>query len=248
MKRIAALLLLAGVAVPSSRAADPRRDPTTPVPIPTQPSVPTPTQDPTGAVVPASALSRVMPAVRDRAGYAPTQAVLVPHAAMPLPTGMVAGSAVVGGCVGPTCGTPCRDRGSCAERFKAWLCFCPTAGDALPKLNPQPYVGPVAGTFPCRDSAACGAGGSPCATGAGPERCGPLVRNGSVFGGRSCKGGCVTPADDAIPGYRFAAGPSVPPAVAGAVAAIAPPGYSAAKPVGASAVNPVRPASHPARP
>ncbi|MCS7022493.1 MAG: hypothetical protein NZU63_11775 [Gemmataceae bacterium] len=33
--------------------------------------------------------------------------------------------------------------------IKRWLFFCPTTGKALPWLRPQPFVGPITGTFSC---------------------------------------------------------------------------------------------------
>jgi hypothetical protein len=106
-------------------------------------------------------------------------------------------------CAGPDCGTCTTGHalGSCYERFKQWMCFQPTTRNALPKLNPHPYVGPITGTFPCTSRGGCGTGGG-CAA---DSSCPPgMVGRGGLMPGRGCKGGCVPPADDAIAGYRFA--------------------------------------------
>jgi hypothetical protein len=49
---------------------------------------------------------------------------------------------------------------TCLQKLKAWLCFCPTAGDALPKLKVHPYIGPYVGTFGCTSApcSTCGGG------------------------------------------------------------------------------------------
>jgi hypothetical protein len=213
MKRLAALLLVGLSQGAPARAAD--LAPATP--IPTAPQVPAPAFDQkSGQVVRASATWRVLGPVRDRAGYVgdtapPPAAVpaMPPPTGMPVPTGFAPG----GACAGPECGTcatGCGKRGACYERFKQWLCFQPTTRDALPKLNPHPYVGPVVGIFPCTSKGLCGTGhGAGCATGACPP---VLAGRGGIMPGRGCNGGCVPPADDAIAGYRFA--PVESPAVA----------------------------------
>lgn len=42
--------------------------------------------------------------------------------------------------------------------LKAWLFFHPTTAKALPCFQPQPYVGPISGTFPCTSAAPRGGG------------------------------------------------------------------------------------------
>jgi len=126
---------------------------------------------------------------------------------MPMPTGFNLTSY---GCNGSNtgCAVATASHAGRYDRFKAWLCYRPTTGDALPKLNPHPYVGPIAGTFPCGPSGVgggCGDGpGYAAASGgcavadSGRGRVGPLMP------GRGCQGQCVPPSDDAFPGYRFA--------------------------------------------
>lgn len=140
--------------------------------------------------------------------------------------------------VAPGC-EPASARGSCYEKFKAWFCFRPTTGDALPKLNPHPYIGPIAGTFPC-GPAGCATG--TCATGAcatGATGACDSGRFGGILAARGCKGNCVPPADDAIPGYRFAGSES--PRTATPV--VQPTGYTTYKPTQATA--PSKPVAKP---
>ena len=222
MKRLVAIVLLAGLASgPTARAADPAAR----LPAPTAPSVPAPVLEKGGAVLPAAGVSRVVPPIRERVANPLTRPL---GASMPLPTGYqapVAAAAPAGACPTGDCGAadcgPAKARGACLARFKAWLCFRPTTGDALPKFNPHPYVGPITGTFGCTSAAGCAGGncgtangcaaGAGCATGGCRKGLGGMF--GGLFGGR---GGCVPPGDDAFPGYHFAtdrgAAAAVPPA------------------------------------
>lgn len=58
----------------------------------------------------------------------------------------------------------CANKPNCLQKLKNWVCFCPSAGDALPKLRIHPYMGPYVGTFYCTSApgSTCGAypGGS----------------------------------------------------------------------------------------
>ncbi|MBA4063406.1 MAG: hypothetical protein C0501_06775 [Isosphaera sp.] len=187
MRRLAAVLLLAGSTTPAGAAdwgAEWR-------PYPTTPQVPPPVADASGAVVPAA--GRLYP--RDRPGPA---GVMPAGAAVPT---AVAPAVPCAPCAAPAGHAPKR---SCLDRLAGWLCFRPTTGDALPRLNPHPYVGPVTGTFAC--SSAGGPAG--CADAAG---CGSGVFARMGLTDRGCKGKCVPPADDAFPGYRFAATGAAPP-------------------------------------
>lgn len=171
---------------------------------------------------------------------------------LPLPSGygITLGPSGGAGCsqVAPGCGIGERP---VWQRLRAWLGFRPESGDALPKLRPHPYVGPVVGIFPCQpggQSGLGGAGGAECADG----RCDPSV-GGGRFGlgrlpARGTRGGCVPPTDDAFPGYRFATpehaavlgrvpvlvGPFALPVVSGPAAAQSPGGASGLRPAGAA--------------
>lgn len=179
--------------------------------------------------------------------YAP--GTLVPMgAALPLPTGYrMTGSqttyAATGNTapaydafdpasVGPFCGysnrgSSCggfgnRDR-NLLDRFTGWLCYHPSAGDALPKLRPHPYVGPVI-AFRCDSAGACGNSG--CGPGGAACAQAPTVRPGKhlnaalnapcrpLLGSEDCgpagcrSNRCVPPSDDAFPGYKFASVPN----------------------------------------
>jgi hypothetical protein len=251
MKRLIAGLLLAGLMqVTPARAADPNFLPATI--LPTTPRVPAPVLS-QGGTIQASAVSRVMIPLRDRVASSPIRSDAPPVTTpMPLPTGYAGPQAgpytgyAGGGCPTPDCGTCAapRFRGAGYDRFKAWLCFRPTAGDALPKFNPHPYVGPIAGTFPCTSAAGCAPGTGTCAPGNGCAAVdvgrGGLAARFGLLGSGCRDGGCVPPADDAIPGYRFAG--NHPPATA---APFAPLGYTTYKPA-APAVQPAQ-AVHPAR-
>jgi hypothetical protein len=209
MKRFAVVLLLAGLSQssPSSSAA-PRPD--TPQVIPTSPQIPSPYAD-NGS--PGADAPRLSLATRIKNSLGLTTSDAAP-ATLPLPTGYAQAS--VGGCAAPGCGAPgcgSAQKRSFAEHFKAWLCFYPSPGPKLPLLNPHPYVGPITGIYSCSPS--CGAGCCPadgCASGScagnAPGRNGPLGRMGPLLP-QGCKSGCVPPANDAIPGYRFA-DPSAP--------------------------------------
>jgi hypothetical protein len=206
MRRLAAVLLLAGLAPPAPAADWSARW----RPFPTTPQVPAPAADPSGAVVPAAGRLYPRDAPRDRAVVPAGSPLPAPVPApapipVPLPTGFTPAPAPApaAGCATPAGADRKR---SCLDRLGAWLCFRPTAGDALPLLNPHPYVGPVTGTFVC-SSVGCGPGG--CAADAG---CGTGLLGKLGLTDRGCKGGkCVPPADDAFPGYRFAATTTPPP-------------------------------------
>jgi hypothetical protein len=240
MKRLVAIVLLAALTPAPAALAD--HQPGTPVP--TAPSVPAPVLEKGGMVIPAGGVARVHPPVRERVAVART-ATAAPT--MPLPTGYAppaapAAGCAPGGCAPADCG-PARTRGACLDRFKAWLCFQPTAGCALPKLQPHPYVGPITGVYYCNSAGGCATGASGCPAGDG---CGG--RLGGLFG-RGCRGGqCVPPSDDAFPGYHFA-GNRLPVGPA-AAAPVAPPpavplGFVGHKPAGRPA--PAMPAYAPPR-
>lgn len=235
MTRLATLLLLAGLAPAAIVAAD-LSGPS--APLPTSPRVPLPELDQTGGVVPASGVLRVVVPVRERAGYLvrPASAEVV---GQPLPTGY--GTAGVP-CSGPDCGVACGSScggasRSCLAKLKAWLCFQPTTGDALPKCRPTPYIGPVVGTFSCTSAGGCGGAG-----GCGPAGCGVAAGDGAgrtglagrfgpllpLMPGRGCKGECVPPADDAVAGYRFA--PTQNPAAFGHAQPVVHTSYKPARP------------------
>jgi hypothetical protein len=238
MKRLIAALLLAGLmpATPA-RASDPNFLPGTV--LPTMPQVPAPVLAQGGTIHQASAVSRVILPLRERVAASPVRGEVPPAPAMPLPTGFAAPQAGLyagyagGACATGDCATPC-GRGACYDRFKAWLCF-QRAPDSLPKFNPHPYVGPIAGTFPCTSAAGYGCATGGAAVDAG--RCG----HGGLFGA-GCRGGCVPPADDAIPGYRFAG--YQPPATA---SSFAPLGYTTHKPAAPAFGQPVQ-AAHVVQP
>jgi hypothetical protein len=271
MRRIAALLLVTAVWPGAARSADP-------TPVPTKPQVPAPVLDGSGSILPVSGLSdRVLAPIRERTGAVAPGTPLFSRTAARAPADTppaeppagppCAGSA----CGAPGCGTPLFSGtpllsglggighgggGPCGAPLcpgtplKSWLCFRPTTGKALPKLNPHPYVGPVTGIFPCTSCAGYGVG---CA---GPGCAGPgcvgaddpaRSRLGLGLTGRAgCKGGtCVPPAEDAFPGYRFATpeSPAVPghAAVSGRVGSTS---YKPAEPPGG--LGPV-PSSRPVR-
>src|SRR5205823_2695003 len=153
-----------------------------------------------------------------------------------------------GGCV-VQCGAPCIP----GTPLKSWLCFHPTTGKALPKLNPHPYVGPITGTFPCTSCAGAGCGPAGCGVGCGPDGCAagglldPALRGGlghgrglaGRFGGRAGRvATCAPPPAAAFPGSKSAA--PEPPAVPGKAA---PPG-----PVGAYGPPAAPPPPRPGRP
>jgi hypothetical protein len=90
--------------------------------------------------------------------------------------------------------------------IKAWLFFHPTTGKALPCFQPQPYVGPVSGTFGCTAATAWsdGVSGYPrgCCGSQGPLHQSPGHPNGS---GLSAKPPAVLPEVSLSPsGYRYA--------------------------------------------
>jgi hypothetical protein len=257
MKRLAALILAAVWLGPTARAADPTF-------VPTSPQVPLPRLD-NGSVLPASGTTgfgdRVLVPLRERVALAIAPSLAAKAGAqavasgMPLPTGYAPGGCATGECANGGCGG--RQSRGCPERFKAWLCFCPTAGDALPKLRPAPYVGPITGTFPCHSGGCCGGNGYPAAgpyppraaygtagvgMGAGGAGYDSGIGNGGIGLGRGngvgsgngcgntnaggcaadgkgkaghgglglgllghgCKGECVPPPENPLPGYHFA--------------------------------------------
>jgi hypothetical protein len=89
---------------------------------------------------------------------------------------------------------------------KSWLLFHPTTGHALPWLRPQPFVGPVTGTFPCT------AAGSVVVDGVGDGCCAKPRQWRAV--GKSASfvaegtGSKAVPSSSSLlappPGYRFA--------------------------------------------
>ena len=159
MKRLFASIVMAGLTpLLAIRAADPPAG----VLIPTTPSIPAPVLERGGIVLPASGASRVVPPIRERVANPFTRPSSTP-ASLPLPTGyqtqaaMPAANGGAGGCAANDC-TTAKPRGACLKRIKAWLCFCPTTGDALPLFNPAPYIGPIAGTFSCTSANGCATG------------------------------------------------------------------------------------------
>ncbi|VTT99982.1 unnamed protein product [Gemmataceae bacterium] len=191
---------------------------------------------PVAAAAPATPLARV---------FAPTRPVVpvqyIAPAPTPVPTGAAPAAAPVytgGEC--PSCGRSgsCDSGGMFSGRLRSWFLFQPTTRNALPRLQPTPYTGPVLawrcdGNCPpgsywggCNtpghcSGAGCGAAGG-CATGTcasgtcGGARaavagatCGLGGRLGLGLGG-SCKTGCTPADDDAIAGHRFANGGTQP--------------------------------------
>ncbi len=187
-----------------------------PVVIPTTPQVPPPPPLKSGD-------TRILGAGRAllRAGSVDPDSTAL---ALPLPTGY---APVGAGCAADDGGPGGR---SAWQKFKQWLCYQPTTGDALPRFRPHPYVGPVAGTFPCKAEANRAVevvGSGTCENGAGGTlgkgRFGP-----GLMPARGCKGPCVPPSEEAFPGYHFAQaenpavvaggpGPVAGPAVPGVV-------------------------------
>jgi hypothetical protein len=213
MKRIAALLLLAVWPGSPAQGADPA--------LPTIPRIPPPVVYEEAPVVAASGQAdRILAPIRERTGltlagnfapasYAPADcnSCPAPTTARECGTSVIAGSPIkawLHSAATVPCGTPVCP----GSPIKAWLCFRPTTGHALPWLNPHPYVGPIAGTFPCHPVAGCGPNG--CAP-AGKPACatpGCPPRLGIGLPGRGCNGNgngiCVPPSEGAFPGYRFA--------------------------------------------
>lgn len=231
MKQLVLPLLVSAVWLGSDAyAADPR-------PLaPTTPQVPAPRID-NGPIVLTSAISsRVLVPFRERVALAiaPSLAPQVstsaaPTTGLPLPTGYVS----AGDCADYGCNTARRE--NCYDRLKAWLCFYPTTGESLPKLRPAPYVGPIAGTFPCTPVGPIGCGSE--VTGCASNG---IVANGFSTGGAvgnsDCKtkngllgrfgfrGECVPPGDGAFPGYKFATAESQAAASRNFSPVVAPPG------------------------
>jgi hypothetical protein len=207
MKRLAAIVLLAALTPPVAAIASDLQPGS---PVPTSPSVPAPVLDKGGMVIPAGGIARVQPPVRERVAATRTAAMPLPTgyqppapAVAPAPPVAPAVSCAPGGCAPADCGSA-KPRRPCLDRFKAWLCFQPTTGDALPKLQPNPYVGPITGVYSCTSANGYGCANGSCApAGACPttDNCGG--RLGGLFG-RGGRGGCVPPPDDAFPGYHFA--------------------------------------------
>jgi hypothetical protein len=207
MTRFVACLLLAALAPGAARADD---NP----PLPTIPQVPVPTIHADTQVVPATGRSgRLLGSLRERIGLA------TPVATEPVETPESPEAVAVPSTVSPGCDHCAKaGRGGYGNSIipgspiKRWFCFQPTTGHELPWLRPNPYIGPVTGQFRCSsqdDCSSCG-GSSDCSQTAGfakgsgrPGLMGGLGRGG--HGGRGCANGtCVTPPDEAFPGYKFA--------------------------------------------
>lgn len=229
MKRLVTLLLVAGLTLPFARAIDPRVVVVPATPLPTSPQVPPPVIQQAGGILPASKASRLAAPAPERSAYVPNPSSPA-RGEMPLPTGFTLVNN--GTASGPACApagdcAPCDGKSrSCLSRLKDWACFHGTSGGVLPVLRPQPYIGPVVGIFPCTSAAGCGyANGNGC----GPAGCAAggacaadgqqqTGRGGLLASLRGNRGQCISPADDAIPGYRFAAGQQSPPAAVGVYA------------------------------
>ncbi len=225
MRRIAALLLLVVVGPGSLvRAADP-------LPLPTIPQIPLPVVYEEGPVVATSGGGeRVLAPIRERTGMmlASGQSCnsCPADSRGTCGTSVIAGSPVknwIGSHSLPGTNAPCGSSVCPGSPIKTWLCFRPTTGHALPLLNPAPYVGPIAGQFPCTSAAGCGtqvgcSSAAGCGTangsgGAGPGRNGYFANNGygglrgghvHALGGKAdCP--CNLPSDSEYRGYRFAA-------------------------------------------
>jgi hypothetical protein len=185
MKRLSGFLLLAGM-WPGSLALA-----TDPALLPTIPQIPAPDAPQEREVKPATGVAdRIMGPIRERTG-------------LTLAGNCASGACDSGSGGGASCGTsvlagspvkswigshltsghegrgpqPCGSSVCQGSPIKAWVGFCPTTGRALPWLNPQPYIGPVAGTFPCTSSG--------CTTAAG---CNAAGCNGNVGGQPSFPG------------------------------------------------------------
>jgi hypothetical protein len=215
MKRVAALVLATVWLGPTTHAADPAFAPQ-PL-VPTSPQVPAPRLE--GAVVPAAGLGeRALLPLRERIALAIAPSLSAPASlpsvmtpALPSPIGY---SSLLGdSCTDGSCGRSGRNR-ACWNRLKAWLCFSPTTGDALPKLRPAPYVGSLSAFFRCESGGGCAGGATGCGGAIGGSgglgcdgRRGLLDGSGRLGGGllgRGCKGECVSPSELAFPGYKFA--------------------------------------------
>lgn len=219
MKRVA-LLLLAVWPGSFARSADPA--------LPTIPRIPPPVVYEEAPVVTESGQAdRILAPIRERTGltlagnFAPASDARAecnscPAAATPRECGtsIIAGSPIKARLHSFATHNRSVPDGSSicpGSPIKAWLCFRPTTGHALPWLNPHPYVGPIAGTFPCHPVTGCGANGCAPTTGnpacTTPD-CAPRVGLGLGLAGRGCNGNrngiCVPPAEGALPGYRFA--------------------------------------------
>lgn len=204
MKRFAAWMLLAALVPGTARADD--------LPLlPTIPQVPAPTISADTQVVPASGRSgRLLGSLRERIGLS-TQVATEPVEA---PEAAAVPNAPPPGC--DHCATV--GRGGYGNSIipgspiKRWFCFQPTTGHELPWLRPNPYIGPVTGQFRCSSPDGCSSCGdrSDCSQTAGFAKGsgGPGLLRGmghGGHGGRGCANGtCVTPPDDAFPGYKFA--------------------------------------------
>jgi len=216
MKRITALLLAAALSGPAARATEP---------LPTTPQVPAPVIQADASGVASGHGDRVLTPVRERTGLAmPTGRMI--GGCESCDTAACGGSVIGGSPIKELFGhaaagasAPCGSSVCPGSPIKSWLCFYPTTGKALPKLNPAPYVGPVTGQFPCQSAAGCAGGG--CANGKagffGPgcgsgSGCGPgsgcglrsgLGHGDGLLGRKGC-GVCTLLPEGSFPGYRFA--------------------------------------------
>ncbi len=168
MKRIAALLFVAGMCSGVASAAENF------TPAPTVPQVPTPRLAGSSVVAVGSDADRPRESNRERIRLVQATAPAT-NLAVPLPTSYpmavpTGASCAVGNCADQNCGQEHRT-GSCCARIKAWFCYQPTTKGALPKCRPHPYVGPITGTFGCSDAggSSCGSCGVPGCSGTGPR-------------------------------------------------------------------------------
>jgi hypothetical protein len=207
MKRFAAWMLLAAL-VPGAARGDDHP------PLPTVPLVAAPAIKADTEVIPVAARSgRLLGSLRERVGMS-IQVATEPMEALEAPEMSGVASAVPPGC--DHCAMS--GRGGCGNSIipgspiKRWFCFQPTTGHELPWLRPNPYIGPVTGQFRCSSQDGCSSCGdrSDCGPTAGFAKGsgGPGALRGSVRGrrvaGGCANGTCVTPPDEAFPGYKFA--------------------------------------------
>ena len=114
-------------------------------------------------------------------------------------------------CPGASCAGHCGNQKNFFTKMKDWICYCPKAGDALPKLHVHPYVGPYCGTFFCTPTpgsgcaSACNSAGNcnGCGTAKAPRCSGGVCQTGTPmtgpgFNSRGCQGPSTTAAIPAV--------------------------------------------------
>jgi hypothetical protein len=103
-----------------------------------------------------------------------------------------------GGCCG-NC-----EQQSTFRHLLSWIAFRPEAGKALPKLNPQPYIGPITGTVPCCPTAMLQTSPTPALR--------TVAASPSTLPARGCQGGCLPPSSGAAyPAYQEVQSENAPP-------------------------------------